>query len=53
MIGLLTYDGGDVWFFPPGVPHSIQAFDKGSDFLLVFDDVRFLSEEKSPSTHLQ
>jgi quercetin dioxygenase-like cupin family protein len=20
---------GDVWFFPPGVPHSIQAFDTG------------------------
>jgi mannose-6-phosphate isomerase-like protein (cupin superfamily) len=22
---------GDVWFFPPGVPHSIQAFGNGSN----------------------
>ncbi|KAG6016392.1 hypothetical protein E4U41_004448, partial [Claviceps citrina] len=28
---------GDVWFFPSGVPHAIQAFDKGVEFLLVFD----------------
>ncbi|KAL3965307.1 hypothetical protein ACCO45_002311 [Purpureocillium lilacinum] len=32
---------GDVWFFPPGVPHSIQAFDKGVEFLLVFDEGDF------------
>lgn len=32
-------NAGDVWFFPPGVPHSIQALDQGSEFLLVFDDV--------------
>ena len=32
---------GDVWFFPPGVPHSIQAFDDGCEFLLVFDDGTF------------
>ncbi|KAL4914679.1 RmlC-like cupin domain-containing protein [Aspergillus aurantiobrunneus] len=32
---------GDVWFFPPGVPHSIQALDGGVEFLLVFDDGSF------------
>lgn len=32
---------GDVWFFPPGVPHSIQALDPGVEFLLVFDDGSF------------
>lgn len=34
---------GDVWYFPPGVPHSIQAFEQGAEFLLVFDDVGRLS----------
>lgn len=32
---------GDVWFFPPGVPHSIQAGAGGCEFLLVFDDGEF------------
>lgn len=32
---------GDVWFFPTGVPHSIQAFDEGCEFLLVFDQGDF------------
>ncbi|GAB7345838.1 hypothetical protein MBLNU457_4095t1 [Dothideomycetes sp. NU457] len=32
---------GDVWFFPAGVPHSIQAHDEGCEFLLVFDDGSF------------
>ncbi|KAJ4989719.1 oxalate decarboxylase family bicupin [Stagonosporopsis vannaccii] len=32
---------GDVWFFPPGIPHSIQAFDTGCEFLLVFDSGDF------------
>ncbi|KAG5926352.1 hypothetical protein E4U42_003384 [Claviceps africana] len=32
---------GDVWFFPTGVPHSIQAFDAGVEFLLVFDSGDF------------
>lgn len=32
---------GDVWFFPPGVPHSIQALDEGAEFILVFDDGDF------------
>ncbi|KAL3472544.1 RmlC-like cupin domain-containing protein [Aspergillus californicus] len=32
---------GDVWFFPSGVPHSIQALDVGVEFMLVFDDGTF------------
>ncbi|KAF4781989.1 oxalate decarboxylase family bicupin [Colletotrichum scovillei] len=35
---------GDVWFFPKGVPHSIQAFDQGTEFLLVFDQGSFSEE---------
>ncbi|OLN88292.1 Oxalate decarboxylase OxdD [Colletotrichum chlorophyti] len=35
---------GDVWFFPKGVPHSIQAFDQGTEFLLVFDEGDFSEE---------
>lgn len=32
---------GDLWFFPGGVPHSIQADAGGCEFLLVFDDGNF------------
>ena len=32
---------GDLWFFPQGVPHHIQALDEGVEFLLVFDDGAF------------
>ncbi|WP_433220324.1 oxalate decarboxylase family bicupin [Dactylosporangium sp. CS-047395] len=32
---------GDLWFFPRGVPHHIQALDEGVEFLLVFDDGQF------------
>ena len=32
---------GDVWFFPAGKPHSIQAFEDGCEFLLVFDQGDF------------
>ncbi|ROT25827.1 oxalate decarboxylase family bicupin [Micromonospora sp. HM5-17] len=32
---------GDLWFFPKGVPHHIQALDEGVEFLLVFDDGAF------------
>ena len=32
----------DLWFFPPGVPHSIQGLEPdGCEFLLVFDDGNF------------
>jgi oxalate decarboxylase len=33
---------GDLWLFPPGVPHSIQGLGPdGAQFLLVFDDGNF------------
>ncbi|AZN42704.1 oxalate decarboxylase family bicupin [Paenibacillus albus] len=32
---------GDLWFFPPGIPHSIQGLEGGCEFLLVFDDGNF------------
>jgi oxalate decarboxylase len=36
---------GDVWNFPAGIPHAIQAFEDGSEFLLVFDDGGFSENE--------
>ncbi len=33
---------GDLWFFPAGIPHSIQGLgDDGCEFLLAFDDGHF------------
>jgi oxalate decarboxylase len=33
---------GDLWYFPTGIPHSIQGLGPdGGEFLLVFDDGRF------------
>ncbi|MEK3734176.1 oxalate decarboxylase family bicupin [Paenibacillus sp. FSL M8-0334] len=32
---------GDLWFFPKGIPHSIQGLEHGCEFLLVFDDGSF------------
>jgi len=35
---------GDIWYFPPGMPHSLQASDDnpdGSEFILVFDTGSF------------
>ncbi len=33
---------GDLWYFPPGIPHSIQGLGPdGCEFLLVFDDGSF------------
>jgi oxalate decarboxylase len=47
----IDYDGkayvkdvekNDIWFFPPGVPHSIQGMEgDGTEFLLVFDNGNF------------
>ncbi|OWP02729.1 hypothetical protein B2J93_146 [Marssonina coronariae] len=34
----------DVWFFPAGIPHSIQALDGGAEFFLVFDDGGFSAD---------
>ncbi|MEZ4531807.1 MAG: cupin domain-containing protein [Thermomicrobiales bacterium] len=35
---------GDLWFFPTGLPHSIQALEHGCEFLLAFDDGAFSEE---------
>lgn len=32
---------GDLWYFPPGIPHSIQGLSGGCEFMLVFDDGKF------------
>ena len=33
---------GDLWYFPKGIPHSIQGLEPdGCEFLLVFDDGSF------------
>lgn len=32
---------GDLWYFPAGIPHSIQGLASGCEFLLVFDDGEF------------
>jgi oxalate decarboxylase len=32
---------GDLWYFPPGIPHSIQGLQEGAEFILVFDDGDF------------
>ena len=45
--GQTIYDdvnAGDVWFFPSGKPHTIQALEKGCEFLLVFDSGDFSEE---------
>jgi oxalate decarboxylase len=37
---------GDLWYFPAGIPHSIQGLEgDGCEFLLVFDDGNFSEEE--------
>ncbi|KAI0063333.1 oxalate decarboxylase [Artomyces pyxidatus] len=41
---IATVHPGDLWYFPPGIPHSLQATNDsadGSEFLLVFDDGAF------------
>ncbi|ETI21732.1 hypothetical protein G647_08079 [Cladophialophora carrionii CBS 160.54] len=36
---------GDLWYFPPGHPHSLQGLsENGTEFLLVFDDGNFNEE---------
>lgn len=32
---------GDLWFFPPRFPHSLQGLKDGCEFLLLFDDGSF------------
>ena len=36
---------GDLWYFPSGLPHSIQALGDGCEFLLVFDSGDFSENE--------
>lgn len=53
-ITALDYEGGnfiddlkkgDLWYFPSGVPHSLQGMgENGTEFLLIFDDGRFSEE---------
>ena len=43
---------GDVWFFPQGVPHSLQALDEGAEFLLVFNSGEFSEEETFLATEM-
>ena len=42
-----TINTGDIWYFPAGIPHSIQAQDPvhGCEFLLVFDDGTFNEDD--------
>jgi oxalate decarboxylase len=54
-ITALDYDGrpfvddvkaGDLWYFPAGVPHSLQGTgEDGCEFLLVFDSGEFSEED--------
>ncbi len=32
---------GDLWYFPPRLPHSLQGLQNGCEFLLLFDDGNF------------
>lgn len=43
---------GDLWFFPAGVPHSIQATPEGTEFLLVFDQGDFSEDDTDLLTEL-
>jgi oxalate decarboxylase len=36
---------GDLWYFPAGIPHSIQGLETGCEFLLVFDNGSFSENE--------
>jgi len=36
---------GDLWYFPSGLPHSIQALENGVEFLLAFDSGDFSENE--------
>lgn len=38
-------NAGDLWFFPAGVPHSIQATEEGVEFLLVFNQGDFSEDD--------
>ncbi|KAI4252091.1 MAG: hypothetical protein LQ352_004474 [Teloschistes flavicans] len=53
--GQTTYDdlnAGDVWFFPSGKPHTLQALDQGTEFLLIFDSGTFSEDNTFLATEL-
>ena len=39
---------GGLWYFPAGIPHSIQGLEEGCEFLLVFDEAT--SPRTAPSS---
>ncbi|KAF2183581.1 oxalate decarboxylase [Zopfia rhizophila CBS 207.26] len=43
---------GDVWFFPAGIPHSLQGLDGGTEFLLIFDDGSFSEDNTFLATEV-
>lgn len=43
---------GDVWFFPAGIPHSLQGLDEGCEFLLVFDSGAFSEDSTFLATEM-
>ena len=50
-------EAGDLWYFPAGLPHSIQGLaGDGCEFLLVFDQGDFSEDDTFllgiPGTHL-
>ncbi|NBI29883.1 oxalate decarboxylase family bicupin [Chengkuizengella marina] len=42
---IANIEEGDLWYFPPGIPHSIQGLEEGCEFLLVFDDGNFTESD--------
>ncbi|KAI1784346.1 oxalate decarboxylase [Ganoderma leucocontextum] len=43
-----TVNKGDLWYFPPGIPHSLQATNdnpEGTEFLLIFPDGQFNDDD--------
>ncbi|KAI0759989.1 oxalate decarboxylase [Trametes elegans] len=43
-----TVHKGDLWYFPPGIPHSLQATNdssEGTEFLLIFPDGTFNDDD--------
>ncbi|TBU23815.1 oxalate decarboxylase [Dichomitus squalens] len=43
-----TVQKGDLWYFPPGIPHSLQATNdnpNGTEFLLIFPDGSFNDDD--------
>src|SRR5580692_10015854 len=37
--GVADVQSGDIWYFPPGLPHSLQGLgDNGGEFVLAFDN---------------